>query len=424
MLNDIIHGAGVFIIELIKLLPLMLYVIGYKAKPFKKILIYTLSAFTAVVLCCFIWKNEAVSLCAVISLIYTISILDGKSKFSYTVIIYFGICIFDMLVASVMLLFVDYSYEQMNDSTSLNLIANSINIAFILSIILITAVIRRKKKHHSEKINLVYLLLVLVGEISILIFITVFQYMDSSNKLLAVILCFGGVAFIIITAVMIINHISQKYYKKNNEINTHLLEIQEKYYTMLLKKDRETVKFRHDINKHINCMYQMFKNKKYNELDEYFKEIGISLTELKSAVQTGNDMINAMLNDNLNKYPQVKCIIEGTIPNKLSLSNMELCTIFSNLFDNAFSAADKSGLKEVEISFKFAGPNLLCRIENTVNRKVEITDNVMQTEKDDKINHGYGTENARLCAEANEGSLTYQCSNEYFTAELVLPAIQ
>lgn len=418
------HGAGVFAIELVKLLPLMIYVIGYKIKSLKKVIVYTISAIVLVVFFSVAWGENAVSLCAFASMIYTIIILKGKSKFSYTVIVYFGICIFDMLVASIMLLFVDYRYEQLSDNILLNLISNSINIAFIISIVVVTIIARRKSKHNNEKINIMYLLLVLVGEISILIFITIFQYMDSQNKILAVILCLGGVAFIIITAAMIINHISQNYYKKNNEINSHLLEIQEKYYTMLLKKDRETVKFRHDINNHINCMYQMFKKQKYEELDEYFKEIGISLTELRPTIQTGNDIINAMLNDNIEKYPNVKYRIEGTLPEKLLLSNMDVCTIFSNLFDNAFSAADKTDLKEVEISFKFAGANLLCQIKNTVNKKIEITDNVMQTEKYDKINHGYGTENARLCTEANEGSLIYQCNNEYFTAELLLPAIQ
>ena len=102
---------------------------------------------------------------------------------------------------------------------------------------------------------------------------------------------------------------------------------------------------------------------------------------------------------------------------------MDICTIFSNLFDNAFNAASKSEQKLVTISFRFIGGNFFCEVKNTIDHKVSVTNNELITEKADKANHGHGTYNARNCAEKNNGEITYFCNEEYFSAELVLPKI-
>ena len=55
--------------------------------------------------------------------------------------------------------------------------------------------------------------------------------------------------------------------------------------------------------------------------------------------------------------------------------------------------------------------------------KVEINDNRLTTEKEDKQKHGYGTVNATNCVEQNGGSLSFSCTDTHFTAELILPNI-
>ncbi|MCH5348995.1 MAG: GHKL domain-containing protein [Oscillospiraceae bacterium] len=238
-----------------------------------------------------------------------------------------------------------------------------------------------------------------------------------------ILLCISGIIFLILSVVMIVNYTSKNHYKNISEINENLLKSQENYYTMLLQKDRDTIKFRHDISNHINCMYLLFENGQYDELREYFDKIGASLSELRPTISTGNDMINAILNDAAEKYPEVRYEIEGKVPDKISLSNMDICTIFSNLFDNAFNAAGRSEEKLVIVSFRFIGGNFFCEVKNAIDHKVNITNNELITEKTDKANHGHGTYNARNCAEKNNGEITYSCDEKYFSAELVLPKI-
>ena len=125
----------------------------------------------------------------------------------------------------------------------------------------------------------------------------------------------------------------------------------------------------------------------------------------------------------LSRFPSVEYEIEGKMPNETALSNMDICTIFSNLFDNAFSAAAKSDEKLVTVSFRFIGENFFCKVMNTVDHKVNVVNNMLVTEKNDKLNHGHGTYNARMCTEKNNGEITYSCDEKFFYAELVFPKI-
>lgn len=192
---------------------------------------------------------------------------------------------------------------------------------------------------------------------------------------------------------------------------------------MLLQKEDETRKFRHDIYNHLNCMRLLFKDKKYDDLESYFNRIGTSILELRSEFQIGNDLISAILKDVMDKHSAVSVEIIGKMPPSLRLDNTDVCTIFYNLFDNAFAAAEVSEKKAVDISIKLLGENLFLTIKNTVLCKVEIENNVLITNKQDKERHGFGSGNAVMCAEKNGGVLTYKCSDTHFEAELILPNI-
>ncbi|MCM1062527.1 MAG: GHKL domain-containing protein [Eubacterium sp.] len=424
MLKVMAYALFEFFIEFIKLFPIMYIVLQFKTKRLKKVIVYFAAALVLTCALSLSPANEIVPVSSFICVIMTIFILKGKMKTAYTIITYLGICMLDMLSASVMLLFVNYDTDALAENKSANLISNSISIIIIAAIIIVSTLYKKYERYNSEKrVSIFYLFLILLGEISISIFITVFQVVESDNKILSVTLCIGSIIFLILCVVMMINYMSKNHYKNISEINEKLLKSQENYYTMLLQKDKDTIKFRHDTAEHINCMYTLFERGKYDDLREYFNKIGASLSELRPKIQTGNDMLSAILNDSVNRYPSVEYEIEGKMPSETALSNMDICTIFSNLFDNAFSAAAKSERKLVTVSFRFIGENFFCKVMNTVDRKVNVENNTLVTEKNDKLNHGHGTYNARMCTEKNNGEITYSCDEKFFSAELVFPKI-
>lgn len=417
-----------FAVEFIKLLPIMIFVFEFKLQSVKKVIIFVTSAVVLLVLSAAYVIAQYVPIYTYISLLLTLSIIRGNNRIIYILISYFGIGILDMLTATVWLLFNERSYGQLADDPIKHIIINSINIVTVFIICILSKVFLSKQKHISpQNAGKLYLFLLLFGELSLLMFITAFQLnedaIDGSEEIMAVCLSVGSIVFLLTAVILLINHISKEHFKNICEVNEKLIRSQEQYYTMLLQKEEETRKFRHDISNHLNCMRLLFENKKYNELNDYFKKVGAALLELHSRLQLGNDIIGAILKDISDKYPMVSLDIIGIMPATLRLDNTDICTIFYNLFDNAFSAAERSEEKSVEIFIKLLGENLFFVIKNTVSCKIEIFDNILQTEKRDKERHGFGSGNAVMCAEKNGGTLTYKCSDTYFEAELIHPNI-
>lgn len=428
LLNRLSQEFLRFAVEFIKLLPIMVFLFGFKLHSPKRCAIFGTYALAIMVVSIICGVEEYVPMYSYICTVLVMFIIRGSNCILYTLIAYFGICILDMLTATIWLFFNDNTYGQLTDEATYSFIINAINIITVVTICAASRTLALKRSYPlSQKISRIYLLMILLGEMSLLAFLTVFQLdknaIEGSDKIMAIVLSVGSTIFLLTAIAMLSNYFSKNHYKNISQINERLVDSQSRYYAMLLHKEEETRKFRHDISNHLNCMRMLFENKKYNELNDYFGKIGAALLELHPQLQIGNDMIGAILKDISDKYAMVSLEIIGKMPPTLRLDNTDICTIFYNLFDNAFAAAENSDMKTVEISIKQLGENLFFVIKNTVPYKIEIVDNILQTDKQDKELHGFGTGNAVMCAEKNGGTLTYKCSDTHFEAELIIPNI-
>lgn len=417
-----------FIVETVKLIPLMLFIFGFKFQSAKRIVIFGLCAIVLLVLSAIFEMNQHMPIYIYICPLLIMFIIRGNNRIIYTIISYLGISILDMLIATVWLFFNEQTYEQLADDIIKHIVINAINIATVFVICILGRAFFSQQQYISlQKARRSYLILFLFGEITLFMFVTVFQLSNNSSdkteKAMAVCLSIGSIVFLLTAFILLINHISKEHFKNFSEMNEKLIQSQERYYTMLLKNEDETRKFRHDISNHLNCMMILFNEKKYNELENYFNKIGASVQNLRSQLQIGNDLISAILKDVSDKHSDVSVDIIGRMPPAFRLDNIDICTIFYNLFDNAFAAAGCSKKKSVGISVRLLGENLFFTIKNTIPYKIEIVDNILTTEKQDVRHHGFGSVNAVKCAKKNGGELIFKCSDTHFEAELILPNI-
>lgn len=418
------------VIEFAKLMPIMIFILGFKLRSPKRIAAFGAGAVAVLIIFAALsLKLELIRDMPIemfVSVLLTIFIIRGNHRILYTIIADMGINILDMFFTAFWLMFIkDMSFLELAYDPVYNIIANSFNIVTILVVSCIVKSILSKQKYIDiQSTKKTYLVLILLGEISLLMYVSAFLYdseKDSIRKVMSLSLTAGNIIFLLTAIILLADNISKNRFKKISEMNEKLVESQARYYEMLLNKEEETRKFRHDINNHLNCMRLLFKDKKYDELGEYFDKMGAAVLELRPELQLGNDLISAILKDEKDKYPDVMVEIVGKMPSVIRLDNTDICTIFYNLFNNAFAAAENSEKKEVEISVKTLGNYLYVTVKNSVDHKVEIADNVLTTDKQDKTIHGFGTKNSVICAEKNGGTLSYKCSDTYFEAELILP---
>ena len=92
--------------------------------------------------------------------------------------------------------------------------------------------------------------------------------------------------------------------------------------------------------------------------------------KIRPVVQSGNEMLDVILNGKLSAAADAGIAVElvrTQAPDKLPLTNAELCSLMLNLLDNAVEAASAPGVKrrvgtalypalKVSIRFNTAGP--------------------------------------------------------------------
>ena len=208
--------------------------------------------------------------------------------------------------------------------------------------------------------------------------------------------------------------------KHEIDLNRIQIESQKEYYTMLLKKDNETRAFRYDIRNHIYCMKTLIDSGKYAELKNYLENLGDVTCGLSIPHQTGDELIDAMLADIENRFPDVKAKWKGILPKSISLSDTDKCAIFYNLILNAFEAAQRTTEKTVAVTIKEMDDKVMISILNSMTGELTVEKGETVSSKTE-AGHGYGLKIAYKCIEKNGGIQDIQIKEGYYRCRIILP---
>lgn len=356
-------------------------------------------------------------------------LVEGKRRFLWAFSSYLGICCVDALVSFVVEGMFSISGETMDTNSALVVGIDSISVYLIAFVVWLVSKLRKKRGKTEVMLggtSVAYLVLCTMALFFATYAMTLLRdvdFMDSLRKVRVVtgFVCIFGVLFLLIWAMLIYNNNSKKVYKRMAEMNDRLLEAQEKYYQVLLDKENETRRFRHDITNHILCVDVLLKEKEYQEAEQYLNDLKGALRELGPTVQTGNKLVNAILNDISQKYTEVAIDWEGYLPKRMQLPNADICTLFSNILENAFFAASGcEGDGKVSVKVQELGEALKIVVENNMQKPVEEKEGKLLTQKADKKNHGFGMMNVRDCVSRNGGKVEYSYTECNFSTKIVL----
>ena len=422
-MENIIYNSLAFIIEFIKL---------YLATGFfvklndvnKKIKYSVFASVSAAVGIVSLWINlsEFDIIFGIISIILIFFILTDKKKIAVVAFMYVCICIIDMLLSAVVVWITPFTYDYLYAHSGLTLALNSIQV-FIISIVML---IKKYdfKNNTLEDMSLGYLAMFVIGGVTLSIYITYLQLLPSENHSRQYNIIFFSInitsaVYVIVCLMLFMNRCRNKQLRRELDTIKKCMRLKEEYYQVLSEKDEEIKKFRHDIRNHLFCMYTLLQDKEYTELDDYFSDIISNLKEASLSFNTGNKLINAILNDLTNRFNSVTLSCSGTMPADIGISSIDICTIFSNLLSNAFEAAEKSEVSTVDIHIGIVNQSLSFTIKNTSdNAPRKKGANFVTSKKSGP--HGYGIANASRCIEKNNGIVRFDYKDGYFNSKILL----
>lgn len=199
-------------------------------------------------------------------------------------------------------------------------------------------------------------------------------------------------------------------------IETHYQEVDNMY--------RKMRGWRHDYRNHIQAMKVMAANGNMDGIKAYLDELDTDLNTMDTVVKTGNAMADAILNSKISlaqsKSIAVHC--DAHIPVKLQMSELDLCCILGNLFDNAIEASLSlpEAERQIRVYMDMKGTQLYISFTNfTSGRKLNRVGNIFKTSKGD--GHGFGLVRIDNIIERLGGYLSRNSEDGAFTTEILIP---
>lgn len=242
-------------------------------------------------------------------------------------------------------------------------------------------------------------------------------------QILTVVFFFSVIALAIF--IIYVNDTNKKM-KKYLEIEKTLKDTQKNYYEAMLSKEEDTRRFRHDVLNHLICIRELVAKGEIAPATAYVEEMQGDIVKIQQkCYSVGNTIIDAFLNYYIQMLEEdVEVRIIGCLAEKVSISDLELCTIFSNLIKNSVEELKKpgEGRKYLEVKVNSGQQAFQIEVSNSISKQSEETkENLPRTTKKDKKNHGIGLRNVKDTIEKNHGTFQWRLEESDFKTVVTLP---
>ena len=203
------------------------------------------------------------------------------------------------------------------------------------------------------------------------------------------------------------------------------------YQNKLLKNQMEEVHhvymimrgWRHDYHNHMQSLKAYLAKGNIEEAKAYLSQLETDLEDINLLFDTGNIGVDAILNSKISLAIDngIPVDYKATVPQKTTVTDIDLCVLLGNLIDNAVEACcevpkDEQFIRLYIGQFK---KQLYISVSNATNETVRKLDEEYISHK--RGNHGHGLKRINLIVEKYEGYINRKNEAGVFVTEVMLP---
>lgn len=207
---------------------------------------------------------------------------------------------------------------------------------------------------------------------------------------------------------------------QKNQLLQQLLT-QRDYSEKLQNADEELRRFRHDYKNHLIVINAYLENGRINEAQQYVSAMNAPVSASLSRIASGNFAADAIIDYKTQQACEHGCALhfKGIIPPDIMRSE-DLCTVLSNLLDNAIRAAAQTDTpsKQIAVTAQIKNGFLVLSISNPTTQISAENAKKRQSDKKDRKNHGIGFRNVERTVKKYNGSVTCDSENGIFTVDI------
>lgn len=201
-----------------------------------------------------------------------------------------------------------------------------------------------------------------------------------------------------------------------------LLEIN---YRLAKEAYESNAKLYHDMRNHFLVIQNYLADKHILEAQEYLKKL-VGEHEIYCVERwTGIEAIDYILcqKTEIASKKGIKTHIHSEYPKDCGIDPVDLCTILTNLFDNAIEACEKCPQdvkKEISLTIRRIHQFIIIRVENSSISAPVIRDGIPHTSKPDIHKHGWGLQNVKAATEKYGGTIECDYHDAVFSISVML----
>lgn len=210
----------------------------------------------------------------------------------------------------------------------------------------------------------------------------------------------------------------------NRQLDAYQRELIDTHYQEVENMYRQMRGWRHDYRNHIQTIKALAENGDMEAVMQYLDGLELDLNTVDTVIKTGNAMADAILNSKISlaRSKNIEVHVDAHIPVKLKMSELDLCVILGNLFDNAIEASMKlpEGGRMIRVYMDMKNTQLYISFTNfTATGKLEKVGRLFRTSKGK--GHGLGLIRIDAIVERLGGYLSRNSEEGAFTTEILIP---
>ncbi len=202
----------------------------------------------------------------------------------------------------------------------------------------------------------------------------------------------------------------------------HLLSLQQERYKNLCMAIEEARQARHDIRHHFVQLSALAEQGDMEKIKKYLLTATGKISDYNLHF-CENQAVDSVFGyySTLAKRENIPFHALVSLPTDLSIDEIDLCLVFSNLLENAIQASVKTEPARRKINVEVYPHHnhlLLIHVENTFDGKIQQKNNIFQSSK--HSGNGIGIESVRHITDKNGGACDFTYEDGIFSAKIML----
>lgn len=199
------------------------------------------------------------------------------------------------------------------------------------------------------------------------------------------------------------------------------IKFEESKYNETINIWNQVRKIRHELRNKMTVISGLLEEKEYNKCLEYANESLYEISKTGKFIQTGNTVLDYLINSRLMVLQDAQIDISGSIGNLDDIKESDLASLVGNIIDNAIEAITSLEEKHIELLFGIQDGYRMIICKNNISKSVLKDNKQLATTKTDVLSHGFGHQIVKEIAEKYHGFVTYFEETDMFGVQIMLP---